>query len=139
MAVSGDAPDGVAQGYALLREGLVQQATDHVFGLLQARPDDVDALVLAGEAAVAGGTPDAAVGYMQRAIDASGGNDGLRLKQASLLLHLRRRREAFELALAVAGTARTRGDGRALWQAASIVTNCNRPGRPCRCTGRRSR
>lgn len=128
MAVSGDAPDGVAQGYALLREGLVQQATDHVFGLLQARPDDVDALVLAGEAAVAGGTPDAAVGYMQRAIDASGGNDGLRLKQASLLLHLRRRREALELALAVAGSAGTRGDGRALWQAASIVTNCNRPG-----------
>ena len=127
MAVSEDAPSGVARGYALLREGQAGQAVRHAAGMLQLRPTDVDALVLAGEAAVAAGTPDEAVGYMQRAIEASGSDD-LRLKQASLLLHLRRRDEALGLALAVAATAQARGEGRALWQAASIAANCNRPG-----------
>lgn len=127
MAANGGAPAGVVQGYALLREGRVEEAVRHAAGLLRGRSGDVDALVLASEAAVAAGAPDAAVGFMEEAIGASPGNAALRLKQAGLLLHLRRRHEALGLALSVAATARERGSGQALWQAGSIVTNCNRP------------
>ncbi|MEN1929718.1 sulfotransferase [Luteimonas sp. MJ250] len=127
MTASGGAPAGVMQGYALLREGRVEEAVRHAADLLREQSDHVDALVLAGEAAVAEGAPDEALGYMQRAIDADPGNEALRLKQAGLLLHLRRRREALDLALSVAAKARGRGGGQALWQAASIAANCNRP------------
>lgn len=127
MAGNGEGRAGVVNGYALLRAGRVEEATRHAAELLHARPQDVDALVLAAEAAVAAGVPDDAVACMQRAIAASPGNHALMLKQASLMLHLRRRREALALAQSVAATAQARGDGQALWQAATIVTNCNRP------------
>src|SRR5690606_35373932 len=113
LTASGGAPAGVMQGYALLREGRVEEAVRHAADLLREQSDHVDALVLAGEAAVAGGAPDEALGYMQRAIDADPGNEALRLKQAGLLLHLRRRREALDLALSVAAKARGRGGGQA--------------------------
>lgn len=126
MAVDAGVDAGVARGYALLREGRLDEAARHADVLLLQQPADIQALLLAGEAAVAKGLPDAAVDYMQRAIEASRDGDPLRLKQASLLLHLRRRNEAAALAREVAGAAPAHGDGRLLWQAASIVANCNR-------------
>ena len=127
MTVMEHARTRVGQGYDLLRQGRTEDAATLARELLAAFPDDVDALVLAGEVAVARGQFEEAVDPMLRAIAASGGDDALRIKLAGLYLHLRRRNDARALALEVATSAQAHGDGRSLWQAASIITNCNRP------------
>ena len=124
----GDHPHvGVRQGYELLREERFEEAAQLARALLAASPGDVHALVLGSEAAVARGAFDEGVETMRQAIVASGGDKALRIKLASLFLHLRRRNDARALALEVAASARVDGDGRSLWQVASIITNCNRP------------
>ncbi|WP_129136830.1 sulfotransferase [Luteimonas sp. YGD11-2] len=128
MTVMERARTRTEQGYELLRQGRIEDAGDLARELLAAFPDDVHALVFAGEVAVARGAFDDAVDPMLRAIVASGGDDALRIKLAGLYLHLRRRNDARALALEAAASAQARGDGRSLWQAASIITNCNRPG-----------
>ncbi len=117
----------VGHGYELLRQERFDEAVHLAGELLAAMPDDVHALVFAGEAAVARGAAPDAVEPMLRAISASGGDNALRIKLAGLYLHLRRRQDAHALALEAAASAQARGDGRTLWQAGSIVTNCNRP------------
>ncbi|QCO68475.1 tetratricopeptide repeat protein [Luteimonas yindakuii] len=118
----------VEQGYELLRQGRIDDAARLAAELQLALPDDVHALVFVGEVAVARGAFEDAVEPMLRAIAASGGDDALRIKLAGLYLHLRHRHDARALATEVVTSAQARGDGRSLWQAASIITNCNRPG-----------
>ncbi|NYZ63561.1 tetratricopeptide repeat-containing sulfotransferase family protein [Luteimonas deserti] len=117
----------IKAGYDLLRQGLFREAVEHGERLASRAPRDVDVLVFLSEACFAVGDLEMARSRLQSAIEASGGSLPLKIKQAGLLVHMRRRADARALAMETTTSAGARGNGQALWQLASIMVNCNRP------------
>jgi tetratricopeptide (TPR) repeat protein len=111
-------------GYALLRAKRFDEAHAHANGLLSTRPRDPLVLVFASEVLLARRDPDGALDVIGRAIDASAGDPDLKLKKAALLAHVRRRNDA--VALATAAARQPPASGRRHWQAASLLSLCNR-------------
>lgn len=125
MTTSESAQSQIAKGFELLGEGQIEDAVTLGEHLASTWPQDVNVLVFASEAHFAQGTYDAAQALLERAIVASGGALALKIKKAGLLVLIRQR----DAALSVASDAATQAhaNGQALWQIASIITNCNRP------------
>lgn len=117
-------PDHVREGYDLLGQGRFADAVTFADALVEARGDDVHALVLAAEAHMAAGDGGAALAHVDRAIAASGGDPFLKLKKGRLLGLLRRRDEVPAIAAEVAAVA---GDnGRLLRELAVLHQRNNR-------------
>lgn len=115
----------VEQGYSLMRQGHFDKATALAARLVDAHPGDPHALVFASEAQLALNAPDAALELIDKAIQASHGNPLLKIKKAHLLLQLRRRKEAAEVAAQASSQAHANGP--ATWQIGNIYNGCNLP------------
>lgn len=113
------------EGYALVSAGRASDAMELGRRLAEAFPANAHVLVFASEGFLASGDPQSALSLLDRALEASGGDIALKLKKASLLQQMRRRREAVALANEVASQAT--GNGRASWQVGHVINNCNRP------------
>ncbi|MDR7194739.1 tetratricopeptide repeat-containing sulfotransferase family protein [Luteimonas terrae] len=117
----------VQLGYSMLRDGHTQDAVALGVDLVAAYPDEVHVLVFASETQFAAGALEEALVLTGRAVEASAGNAALKLRKAGLLIQMRRRQEALAVANDAADAAHALGDGQAVWQAASMIVNCNQP------------
>ena len=114
----------IEQGYGLLREGRREDAIACARDLVEREPGSAAVLVFASESSLESGDTDGALSFIERAIDASGGDPSLKLKMASLLAHVRRRDDA--TALARQAAAQRPGNGPMHWQAGTLLGLCNR-------------
>lgn len=115
-------------GYQLLRQGRYGQAVALADRACADQPDNAHLLELASEARLANGDPQAAVDRIARAAAVAASPVPLLIKYASLLLQLRRRREA----RLVAGQAQALAgaDGAAWWRIGALHSGCHGGGRP---------
>ncbi|CAD1789635.1 sulfotransferase family protein [Xanthomonas arboricola pv. juglandis] len=110
-------------GYHLLRQGRYGQAVALADRACADQPDNAHLLELASEARLANGDPQAAVDRIARAAAVAASPVPLLIKYASLLLQLRRRREA----RLVAGQAQALAgaDGAAWWRIGALYSGCH--------------
>jgi tetratricopeptide (TPR) repeat protein len=112
----------IKAAFELLRKGRVREAED-LHRSLEGAPSSVASTSLACEIAEAGGDFSRALDIATAALAAHGEDAGLLLKRAQLLLHLRRRREAFATARRAVEAGGT--DARLLQAIAKIYLQCN--------------
>ncbi|QJD67140.1 tetratricopeptide repeat protein [Xanthomonas campestris pv. badrii] len=109
-------------GYQLLRQGRYREAVELAERACADRPMDAHLLELASEAWLANGDPDTAAERIETAASVATSPVPLLIKYGSLLVQLRRRREARMVAhRAQALSAR---DGAALWQIGTLHSGC---------------
>lgn len=104
----------LGQGFALLRQGRAANAVAVAGALLAEHPRDPEVLFLACEASLASDDPEAALDRAAAANAAAPGQWPLLLKQADILLVLRRRAEARATAAQAEAAAADSAEG--LWQ-----------------------
>jgi tetratricopeptide (TPR) repeat protein len=120
----------LAQGFEWLRQGRLAAATQLAGTLLASHRHDAQVLYLASEVRLAAGDADAALPLLEAAIAAAPGQLPLLLKQAGVLLALRRRTEARQVAasaVAVAGN-----DPQGLWMIGRLYGKCDDPANAAR-------
>ncbi|HEU0154193.1 MAG TPA: sulfotransferase [Arenimonas sp.] len=112
----------VEQGFMLLQQGKVAEATQLCRPLVLAHPAHPRVLMLACEVRLANGDLAGAIEAADAAMAAQPGNAALMLKKAHVLVLLRERTEARRLAAEAAALAS--GDGRSQWAAGKVFANC---------------
>jgi tetratricopeptide (TPR) repeat protein len=115
----------LAHGFELLRQGRLEDAMQSCNQLLSACPGDAQALYLASEIRTATGDAESALDMITQAIAAAPGQPQLQLKQARILISLRRRAQALQVAAAM--TRNAEGDGQVLWAIGSLYSLCDDP------------
>ncbi|WP_169742311.1 tetratricopeptide repeat-containing sulfotransferase family protein [Arenimonas metalli] len=119
----------VAQGFALLEQGKLAEATAHCRSLVLAHPADPQVMMLACEVRLANGDLESAVQAADAALAGLPGSAAVTLKKAHILVMMRRRTEAMRLARDVA--EREPSDGRTQWAAGKIHANCGDAAAAC--------
>lgn len=115
----------VGEGFRLLQQDRLADATRLSDALVAAHPGDPEVLFLASEARLAADDAEAAYGFIAAAVEAAPGQIPLLLKKAENLIMLRRRTDARQVAadaIVVAGV-----DGQALWAIGKIYSKCDDP------------
>jgi len=120
----------IGQGYDLLKQGRVEDARRLVDRLLESHAGNAEALYLASEVRLEAGEVDAALALISTAVDVAPGQFPLLLKKARILILLRRRSEAKQIAADAAVVAGD--DGRSLWAVGSVYGRCGDPATACR-------
>ncbi|HEX4853309.1 tetratricopeptide repeat-containing sulfotransferase family protein [Arenimonas sp.] len=127
---AGTAPgSAVAQGFTLLQQGKLAEATQHCRALVLAHPADPQVMMLACEVRLANGDLAGASEAADAALAGMPGNAAVMLKKAHVLVLQRERAEARQLASAAAALAP--GDGRSQWAAGKIFANCGDAAAAC--------
>ncbi|MCB1640653.1 MAG: sulfotransferase [Xanthomonadales bacterium] len=103
----------LGHAFESLRQGQLQQARQATEQLLEIAESSAEVQFLASELSVAEDQPEQALAHIKAANAAAPGQAPLLLKQARILLGMRHRREAAEVARQVAAAAA--GDWRTLW------------------------
>ena len=120
---AGTAPGiAVAQGFTLLQQGKLAEATQHCRALVLAHPADPQVMMLACEVRLANGDLAGASEAADAALAGMPGNAAVMLKKAHVLVLQRERAEARRLASEAAALAPA--DGRSQWAAGKIFANC---------------
>lgn len=114
---------GLDRGYALLREGRVDEARAQADALVSTHAGNPHALIYAGEVALETGDLPAALHWIDKAITASGGDPSLKIKKVRLLSMMRRRNDILTLAAGIG--AQAGNDGRVHWQLGGIYHRGN--------------
>ncbi|NYI18822.1 tetratricopeptide (TPR) repeat protein [Xanthomonas arboricola] len=109
-------------GYQLLRQGRYREAVEFAEGACAGHPEDAHLLELASEAWLANDDPDTAAKRIARAAAVAVSPVPLLIKQGTLLVQLRRRREARHVAQQA--QALSTADGTALWQIGTLYSGC---------------
>ncbi|KQQ84224.1 sulfotransferase [Xanthomonas sp. Leaf131] len=109
-------------GYQLLRQGRYADAIAAADRACADQPDNAHLLEFASEARLANGDPDAAAERIARAAAVASSPLPLLIKYASLLIQLRRRREA--VLVARQAQALAGADGTAWWRIGSLYSGC---------------
>jgi Flp pilus assembly protein TadD len=104
----------LSQAFQALRQGLVEEAARLRDALLAAYPEDAEVRYLATEVCIAENQLEAALAHSERACELAPGQWPLLLKQARVLLGLRRRRDFRRVAGLAADAAGS--DPQALWE-----------------------
>jgi Flp pilus assembly protein TadD len=115
----------LAQGFDHLRHGRMAEAEAVAAELRAARPGDPEVLYFSCEARVGDADPEGALGYIEAAVAKLPTVVPLLLRQAEVLVMLRRRNDAKRVAAAIA--AQAHADPEALAHAAQIHNSCDDP------------
>jgi len=115
----------LARGFDLLQQGRTRDALQISEALLDGHPGDVEVLFLASETRLAAEDPESALGFISAAIEAAPGQLPLLLKKADILIMLRRRNDARQVA--ADATADAGNDGPALWAIGKVYSRCDDP------------
>lgn len=112
----------VQQGFVLLQQGRLAEATRHCRTLVLAHPAQPQVMMLACEVRLANGDLAGAIEAADAALAGQPGNAAVMLKKAHVLVLLRERRDARRLAAEAAALAQD--DGRSQWAAGKVFANC---------------
>ncbi|WP_115047657.1 tetratricopeptide repeat-containing sulfotransferase family protein [Xanthomonas arboricola] len=110
-------------GYQLLRQGRYAEAVAFADRACADQPGNAHLLELASEARLANGDPQGAADRIARAAAVAASPVPLLIKYASLLLQLRRRRQARRVAAQAQALAAT--DGAAWWRIGALYSGCH--------------
>lgn len=113
------------RGFELLQQGRSTEAVQLSDELLAAHPGDAEVLFLASETRLAAEDPESALGFIGAAVEAAPGQWPLLLKQADILIMLRRRNDARQVA--ADATVVAGNDGPALWAIGKVYSRCDDP------------
>lgn len=117
----------VGQGLELLRQGRLADAARLSESLMATHGDNAEVLYLAGQARLAAGDAKAALALITAAQEAAPDQLALKMEKADILISLRRRNDAKQMAADI-GAA---GDAQALWAAGNLYSKCNAPEIAC--------
>lgn len=117
-----DVDDVVRQGYVLLRSGRYAEAVEYAARACSENTADAAVYELAAEALLANGDPSSALRHIEQAATFASRPLPLLLKQADLLMRLRRRREALQVA--ERAEALVGADGEAWRRLAALRSGC---------------
>lgn len=115
----------VGDGFRLLQQDRLADATRLSDMLVADYPGNAEALFLASEVRLAADDAEAALPFIAAAVDAAPDQLPLLLKMADNLIMLRRRLDARQVAADAAAMAGN--DGRALWAIGKIYSRCDDP------------